>query len=264
MPAPNRDTVLKVLREAIDFTRRVGANSEADALEPYYVHFQKEKPTLKAMRGPLQAAKDKAAIRITKILYDERRDPRPGMETAVQEYERIWVAFGDLIYPPLHTGMSVTEIAGLAGNKESTTVLGDPTAAKSIAEHSLEVVERFSKAVFKQDIETAYGLCANELRMWMSVKRLVTDLQKADAQFGGPAVDLMIERITWIYADEPSRQRGNSHGDWPKDTPKSNKRALVGTYWFTNKKTQQGRWVFFWVTEEAAGYRIAKFNQYLQ
>jgi len=157
-----------------------------------------------------------------------------------------------------------TDISGLAGNDESTTVLGDPKSAKQIAKQSLGVVTRFSKAVFKQDIETAYGLCANELRTSKSVKRLVTELQKADAQFGGPAVDLMIERITWIYADEPSRQRSNSDGQWPKDTPKTNKRALVCTFWFTDKEEQRGRSVFFWVTEEAEGYRIAKFNQYLQ
>ena len=157
-----------------------------------------------------------------------------------------------------------TDIKGLAGNKESTSVLGDPKDAKKIAKQSLDVVQRFSKAVFKQDIETAYGLCANELRTWMSVKRLVTELQKADSEFGGPPVDLMVERITWIYADEPSRQRGNSDGQWPKDTPKPNKRALVGTFWYTDQKKQKGRWVFFWVTEEAEGYRIAKFSQYWQ
>lgn len=155
-------------------------------------------------------------------------------------------------------------ITGLAGNDEETGVRGDPKDAKKIARQSLDVVTRFSKAVFKQDLETAYGLCANELRTWMSVKRLFTELQKADAQFGGPAVDFVIERVAWIYADEPSRQCSNSDGQWPKDTPKSNKRATVGTFWFTNPKEQQGRWVFFWVTEEAEGYRIAKFNQYLQ
>jgi hypothetical protein len=157
-----------------------------------------------------------------------------------------------------------TDIDGLAGNDEFTTVLGDPKDARGIAERSLDVVRRFSEAVFKKDLETAYGLCANELRTWMSVKRFFTELQKADAQFGGPAVDLMIERITWIYGDEPSRQRSNSDGQWPKETPKSNKRALVGTFWFTDKQERQGRWVFFWVTEEAEGYRIAKFSQYLQ
>jgi hypothetical protein len=157
-----------------------------------------------------------------------------------------------------------TDIVGLAGNDNSTTVLGDPKDARTIAKRSIDLVQRFSRAVFKQDLETAYGLCANELRTWMSVKRLFTELQKADEQFGGPAVDLMIERITWIYADEASRQRANSNGDWPKDTPKSNKRALVGAFWFTDKAKEHGRSAFFWVTEEADGYRIARFKQYVQ
>jgi hypothetical protein len=155
-------------------------------------------------------------------------------------------------------------ITGLAGNDEGTDVLGDAKNAKKIATQSLAVVKKFSKAVFKQDIETAYALCANELRTWMSVQRFVTELKKADARFGGSAVDLTIERITWIYADDAARQRSNSDGQWPKDTPKSNKRALVEAFWFTDRKEEQGRSAFFWVTEEAEGYRIAKFDQYLQ
>jgi hypothetical protein len=157
-----------------------------------------------------------------------------------------------------------TYIDGLAGNDETTGVLGDTKNAGKIAQKSLEVVRRFSTAVRKQDLETAYGLCAKELRTWMSVERFFTELQKADAQFGGPVVDFMIERITWIYADEPSRQRANSDGQWPKDTPRANKRALVGAFWFTDPKQRQGRWAFLWVTEERKGYRIAKFSQYLQ
>lgn len=60
------------------------------------------------------------------------------------------------------------------------------------------------------------------------------------------------------------QKRGNNNGDWPKDTPRPNKRAIVGTFWFTNPAKNEGRWVMLWVTEEAEGFRIAKFNQYLQ
>src|SRR4051794_30714574 len=88
------------------------------------------------------------------------------------------------------------------GKKTDTFVLGGVAEARKIAERSLEVVKRFSGAVIKQDIETAYGLCANELRCWMSVQRFVTELAKADAEFGGKAISYFPERITWIYADE--------------------------------------------------------------
>ena len=100
----------------------------------------------------------------------------------------------------------------------------------------------------------------------MSVKRFVTELAKADAEYGGKPISYFPEHITWIYADEASRKESNKEGDWPKDTPKPNKRALVGGWW-TVKKTAEGdfgRSVFFWVTEEAEGYRIAKFQQYIQ
>lgn len=154
-------------------------------------------------------------------------------------------------------------VKGLCG-KESTLVFGDPKDAKTIAKKSLAVVEQFSRAVFKQDIESAYALCANEYRVGMPVSRFVAELKKADTQFGGAPVELMVEQISGIYADAPARQRSNSDGQWPKETPKPNKRATVGTFWFIVPKEKRGRWAFFWVTEEAEGYRIAKFRQYLQ
>jgi len=117
------------------------------------------------------------------------------------------------------------------GNKNDTFVLGDVGVARKIAESSLEVARRFSDAVIKQDIETAYALCANEFRCSFSVKRFVIELRKADEQFGGKPI-----------------------------------RALVGGWW-TAQKTAEGdfgRSVFFRVTEETEGYRIAKFKQYQQ
>jgi hypothetical protein len=154
----------------------------------------------------------------------------------------------------------------IPGNNKETFVLGDIAIARKIGERSLDVTRRFSDAVIKQDIETAYALCANEFRCSFGVKRFVTDLRKADEEYGGKPISFTPERITWIYADEHFRKESNKAGDWPKETPKSNKRALVGGWW-TAQKTAEGefgRSVFFWVTEEAEGYRIAKFKQYQQ
>lgn len=149
------------------------------------------------------------------------------------------------------------------GNEESTLVLGDPKAAKKIAKCCVDVVDGFSKAVFRGDVETAYGLCANELRTWMSVKRFVTILTTADSEFEGSAVDWALEYVAAIWADDGARAHTSSEG-WPKDTPKSNRRGTVCAFWFTNREANEGRWVFFCVTEEPGGFRIAKFNQYLQ
>jgi hypothetical protein len=152
------------------------------------------------------------------------------------------------------------------GKKTDTFVLGEEAEAREIARQSLDVVQRFSEAVIKQDIETAYGLCADELRCWMSVQRFVTELTKADAQYSGKPISYSPERITWVYADDASRKESNKEGDWPKDTPKPNKRSLVGGWW-TAQKTADGafgRSVFFWVTEEVEGYSIAKFKEYHQ
>jgi hypothetical protein len=262
MPKPNQEAVLKAISDFIALGRNVGLPKVVQPLEQFVAEFQTAKPTLKVLQGPVHTAYGIAMDAIRNRVYDMIKDrPRPGMKAQDQEFGRCCMAMSDAIFPPAYLE---TEIAGLAGNKESTTIIGDPKDAKTIAKQSLDVVQRFSKAVFKQDIETAYALCANEFRVNISVKEFVNKLNWADSHYGGMAVDLIVERITWIYADAASRKKSNASGDWPKDTPKPNKRALVGTFWLTNKKQNRGRWTFFWVTEETRGYCIAKFKQYLQ
>ena len=126
------------------------------------------------------------------------------------------------------------------GKKTDTFVLGDLAEARKIAERSLAVVKQFSEAVIRQDIEAAYRLCANELRCWMSVQRFVTELAKADAHYNGKPISYFPERITWIYADEISRKETNKEGDWPKDTPRPNKRALTASSMPSRLATRSG------------------------
>lgn len=264
MPRPSQEAVLKALDDFISFGREIGLSKSVQPLEPFVTEFRTTKPTLKILEGKVYPLLCHSFSALQDRVLDTWRNPRPGMKKHEKKLHSTYNALFHLIFPPKHANVAQTEMAGLAGNKESTSVLGDPKDAKQIAKQSLELVQRFSKAVFKQDIEEAYVLCANELRQNMSVKQFVNKLDWANSHYGGPAVDLAVERITWIYADAASRKRSNADGDWPKETPKPNKRALVGTFWFTAPKEKRGRWAFFWVTEETGGYRIAKFKQYLQ
>lgn len=261
MPAPDTQHVVNVIREAAEFTRRMGFEAEAAALDAFSARFQQERPTLKTLRGPVQEAKDNASRKIRGVLWDALLQVRPEKRDDNAEFDRIWRAFWDIIYPQER---KPTEVKGLVpGSDEGTWVLGDVSAAHGIAEQALEVVKRFSEAVIRQDIEAAYGLCANELRSWMGVKRFISELEKANRQFTGKPLKYWPEQITWIYADEAARKESNKEGEWPKDTPKPNKRALVRGWW-TDRKSEvgeSGRSVFFWVTEEPEGYRIAKFHQ---
>lgn len=265
MPRVDTPQVLKILGDAAEFTKRMGFEAEAEALAEFSERFEREKPTLKVLRGPVQEAKDNAARRILdEVLYDEQRRVRPEKSAEHDEFHQIWKAFWDILYPP--TRLPV-EIKGLVpGNDSSTSVLGDVAEARKIAECALQVTKRFSDAVIRGDIETAYRLCADELQNRRNIKRFVVELEKADGQFGGKPIEYLPQNITWIYADAACRMESNKEGDWPKETPKASKRALVGGWW-TDQKTSEGdfgRSVFFWVTEEADGYRIAKFDQYHQ
>lgn len=262
MPRPDQEAVLKALADFIKLGREVGLPKIVQPLEQYRTEFQVTKPTLKVLQGPVHSAFSAAFIAIRERVYDMAKDkPRPGMKKQGEEFQRCSKAVSDALFPPEHPE---TEVVGLAENHESTTVIGDPRDAMTIAKASLTVVRQFSKAVFKQNIASAYSICANELRTATSIEKFAGGLKQSDARFGGPAVDLMVERITWIYADAAARKKSNATGDWPKDTPKPNKRALVATFWFVDKSQKRGRSVLFWVTEEADGYRIAKFKQYLQ
>ena len=96
------------------------------------------------------------------------------------------------------TATPKTKITGLAGNDESTSVLGDPKDAQKIATATLDVVKRFTDAIIKPDNETAHGLCASELRAGMSLKRFVDELDKADGEHNGKPLAFSFEGITWI------------------------------------------------------------------
>lgn len=264
MPRPNQDAVLKALEDFISFGREIGLPKAIEPIEAFAIELRITKPTRSLLEDKLYPILCQSFTGLQDRVVDTRRKPRPGMKKhEARLYDTYNVLF-DIIFPPKHADLEQTEIIGLAGNKESTSVLGDTKEAKGIAKASLDVVCRFSKAVFKLDIESAYKLCANELRCIMSVEQFVATLKRADSRFGGAAVELVVEHIPWIYADAASRKRSNVDGDWPKETPKPNKRALVGTFWFVDKSQKRGRSVFFWITEEAEGFRIAKFKQYLQ
>jgi hypothetical protein len=260
----NFEQLLTALRNIADFAQRAGAKKQAVAFEKLHGRLKADKRSSKSLEEDVFTARGLAAFwiasHISKQTWDAARK-----EQMNAEFSRLRQSLDEALTPPKPGAFPETEIQGLAGNLEHTSVWGDPKEARIIAQRAIDVVQRFSSAIFHRDIENAYGLCANELRNGMSVKRFITALDKADKNYGGRAVQCRIERVTHIEADELSREKsGNRRANWPKDTPKSNKRATVGTFWFTDPAANKGRWVSFWITEEAGGYRIAKFNQYLQ
>jgi len=259
----NFGQLLVALENIEKFSRELGVAKDAEAFQKLRRQLEARKSS-KSLEEAVFKARGVAAFSVTRLIAKQPWDTEK-KKLKEKEFFRLRQELDDALMPPEPAFFPETEIQGLADNDEFTKVWGDPKEAKAIAGHAMDTVNRFSAAVFGDDIETAYGLCANELRGWMSVKRFITELDKADRQYGGKAVKCKIERVAHIEADAISREKsGNSRGNWPKDTPKSNKRATIGAFWFTKPEENRGRWVFFWITEEADGYRIAKFTQYLQ
>ena len=92
MPCPDPNSVLKVLSEAKDFATKLDLPEDAAVFDEFHRRYQTEKPTLKALRRDLEPARNRFAIKMKGTLYDDRRDPRLGMESLVEQYERISVA----------------------------------------------------------------------------------------------------------------------------------------------------------------------------
>lgn len=156
------------------------------------------------------------------------------------------------------------------GRPYKTHVVGDVSAAPEVARQALELAQRFGDAVAAQDFGAAHALCATELRAKRSVEQLAADLREYDTKFGGladgPAIAYEHDNISWLYADEPSRLLPDAEAKWPKEMPNSRKRAKVIGFMVTRRTPEGtcGRSIGLWVSEEAGGYRVAKFTQYDQ
>jgi len=158
------------------------------------------------------------------------------------------------------TASETTEVTDILPGLGKTRVLGGVNVAWSIAQQAVAVVERFSQAVIDRDFSAAYNLCATEFHARVTLETFGQLIAKGEEFAQGKFVEFSVDKITWIYADENSRNESNKDGQWPKDTPKQNKRCYVGTFWFCNKDAEQGCYGFFWITEERDGYKVAKFS----
>jgi hypothetical protein len=256
--------LLSAIENMTQFAEQVAAKDQAKAFQKLQDNLRTEQRLSEGLKEDIFKARGLAAFWIPSHI-SRQRWAGSKKEQLKREFSVLNQALVDALMPPKAAAFPETEVQRLAGNDEYTTVFGNTKDAKRIATKAMRVVGSFSEAVFKEDLQTAYSLCANELRTWMSVKRFWTELAKADRRYGGRPVACKSERVSCIWADAVSRQKTpNTDSGWPKDTPKPNKRATVGAFWFTNPVENVGRWIFFWITEEAEGYRIAKFNQYLQ
>ena len=94
MPIPDSSSVTRILREAAEFTRRVGAESEAAELEKFCNRFQTEKATLKLLLGPVDKAMTQALRKIRAALFDERLQPN-GWSASFCLADLPWVACPD-------------------------------------------------------------------------------------------------------------------------------------------------------------------------
>jgi hypothetical protein len=262
MPSPDPNSVLKVLSAAKDFASELGLPADAAVFDEFHRQFQTEKPTLKALRRDLEPARNRFAIKMKGTLYDDRRDPRAGMESLVEQYERISVALLDVIYPPEPKSPEL-DITGFAGSEQVKDKMvkyeGDSSGVRSIIESSIILVRRYAHVLGLGDFEAAYALTDSGLRGWMTYKRFVGDHERAAREYHGPALEFLINRFTYVYADAVARKKSNTSLEgWPKGTQKENRRGSVSGFWIRDRAAQTGCGGSLWIAEEEGEYRIAK------
>lgn len=250
------------MREAADFSYRVDAKTNAVGLEELCNRLQHEQMTFKVLRGAVAEEMNRVAIGLRAVLYDDRRDPRPGMKSLVEEHERIWVQFLKLVYPPEFSEMDITSFAGADAVKEKQVPFkGESNGVRRIIERSIAVVQDYAKAVGSGDFQRAYALTDSGLRAWMTFRRFVGGHERAAQEYGGPALDFLLERFNCVYADNVARKTINTAVEgWPKGTPKENRRSGVNGFWIRDRAAQTGCAGTLWIAEESGNYRIAKFN----
>jgi hypothetical protein len=263
MLTPDSSSVLRILREAADFTRTVGAESEAAQLERFYVRFQSERATFKLLQGPVDKAMSQAFRKARAALFDEKHEPLPGTDSLRDKYGCIWEAFFKLIYPPDWLEMDITQFAGSEHLKQKVvSYKGVASGVLPVVERSIELIQRYSRLIGRGDFESAYLLTAAGLRGWMSLKRFVTEHEQAARTYGGPALEYLIHKFQFVYSDDAARRKSTADEGWPKATPKQERRSCVTGFWIRDRDAQTGCAGGFLISEERHEYRIAKFTFY--
>jgi len=267
MPSPDSNSVLKALAEAKDFAEKVGLQREAAEFHEFHKRFQVEKPTLKSLRRDVEPVRNQFAITIRGTLYDDYGELRRGMESLVEQYERLSVALLHVIYPP-EPKMPEMDISGFAGSEhvkeKMVSYAGDAAGVRLIVERSIALVRRYSNAIGSGEFESAYTLTDSGLRAWMSYKRFVSDHERAAHEYNGPALEFHIDRFQFVYSDAAARTKSKADEGWPKTTPKERRRSCVTGFWIRDRAAQTGCWGGFLISEEHDEYQIASFTFYSQ
>jgi hypothetical protein len=141
---------------------------------------------------------------------------------------------------------------------------GEVGRVQEIVEKTIDLVQRYSRLVGDGDFDAAYRLTASGLQAGMSKERFMAQHEQAAKRYHGPALDYLIDRFQFIYADEVARQKSKADEGWPKATPKEERCSCVTGFWIRDRSNRTGCDGGFLISEERAEYRIAHFTFYTQ
>jgi hypothetical protein len=95
----------------------------------------------------------------------------------------------------------------------------------------------------------------------MPYKEFAGEHERAAQEYGGSALEFLMDRIAYVYSDEAARRKSNTSAEgWPKNTVKEARRGRVIGFWIRDRAAETGCGGALWIAEESNEYRIAKFD----
>src|SRR5262249_38295749 len=82
---------------------------------------------------------------------------------------------------------------------------GDPGGVRPVVENSIALVRRYAKLIGTGDFNGAYELTDSGLQAWMNLKKFEGEHERAAREYGGSALEFLLDQFAYVYADETVR-----------------------------------------------------------
>lgn len=265
MPQPEPSNVTQAIEQLIEFLTRFGEQTLVTRLRLLAARLGRDGFTGDLSRE-IDACKDEILLQTRESIFAGRMLPgKTGDETQRELLESTGALFNAL--HALDAQPADLDISAFPGAEhvEHTAVLcrGNPSRAPAVVECSIALARRYSEALARGDFESAYAMTDAGLRAAMDFADFVDGHRQAERRYGGPVLELRIERLAYVLTDEEARRHSATGPEgWFKGTSKENRRCRLVGFCVRDRTTQHGCRAALWVSEENGEYRIANFDFY--
>ena len=255
------------LRQFAEFVIALGEdNRPAEARIADLVHRLEHEGVNKPLLAEIERTNAETLLATREQVFAGRTVAGMDSDQALHELNTRSGAVFLVLYPidPLAAEIDISDFAG-AEHVEYKFVMprGDPAGARLVVERTIDLVCRYAELIGRGDFRSAYGMTDPALRERMDLDSFIAIHCDGEKEFGGPALEFVIERFAYVLTDDAARRQSNTSKEgWLKGTSKPDRRARVIGFWVRNAAQRSGCRGSIWITEHDAEYRVANFNFY--